>query len=99
MERYEITPKMLISHVCERRRGAFCFLQHGTKNETSDGKSRMLDEMPIDADLIPRILPPLQCFGEHQLAHPVNALVARLDAEMMTLARGKEVPVFDLRYQ
>ena len=36
--------------------GRFCFLQHGTKNETSDSKSRILDEMPVDADLIPRIL-------------------------------------------
>jgi hypothetical protein len=57
---------------------------------------RKLDEVPVDADLISRLLPPLQRFREHQLAHPVNSLVARSDAEVVALARSKTIPILHL---
>ena len=31
----------------------------------------------------------LQCFGKHQLSHPVDPFIPRLDREMMGLARGR----------
>ena len=46
-----------------------------------------LDHIAVNINLTPISLL-LPGFSEHKLSHPVNALVARLDGEMVSLCRG-----------
>ena len=55
----ENMPKMLISYASEMRREAFLFLCNMSTNEIPDSELKTLDEVPVDADLISRFLPPL----------------------------------------
>lgn len=59
-------------------------------------KIRNLDHVAIDVDLVAVALL-LERFGQHEFAHPVDALVAALDCEMMRLARRGAEHAFLLR--
>lgn len=61
--------------------------------ETKSGKTG-LDHVAIDVDFVAVALL-LERLGEHEFAHPVDALVAALDGEMVRLARrGAEHALF-----
>ena len=62
----------------------------GAKPETTMRKKAELDHIAINVDLAPIALLLLR-FRKHQLPHPVNALVARFDGEVVRLGgRGAE---------
>ncbi len=48
----------------------------------------ILELIPININLAPLPLLP-QCLGQHQLAHPINALIPALDRKMMRLPRRR----------
>ena len=50
--------------------------------------------MAIDPDLVPALLAALEGLGEHELAHPVDAIIPRVDGEVVALAVGEELLVF-----
>ena len=49
------------------------------------------DEVTIDANLVARLFAFLQCFGEHEFAHPVDAFVTCRDTEVVVFACREQV--------
>ena len=60
-------------------------MKWGGGHETGWDGSSLLDHVPVDADLEALALL-FEGLGEHELAHPVNAVVAALDGEVVRLA-------------
>lgn len=55
------------------------------ENVVDDDVKVTSNEVAVDADLVARGLVAVQGSSEHQVSHPFDALVARLDAEVMSL--------------